>query len=127
MGCFRAPPPWRKTAPLKRPIERSMTFVQNSPDRGPSPKNQNLISKLPRSGPKKSVNSVFFSSLVAWAIRNAIRANRFARSIRNWNPFFYSTSSRFARITQISDSRESLEFPIRANHANQFARITPLR
>ena len=26
MGCFRAPPPWWKTAPLKRPIERSMIF-----------------------------------------------------------------------------------------------------
>ena len=26
MGCFRAPPPWRKTAPLKRPIKRSMIF-----------------------------------------------------------------------------------------------------
>ena len=25
MGCFRAPPPWRKTAPLKRPIKRSMS------------------------------------------------------------------------------------------------------
>ena len=24
MGCFTAPPPWRKTAPLKRPIKRSM-------------------------------------------------------------------------------------------------------
>ena len=24
MGCFWAPPPWRKTAPLKRPIKRSM-------------------------------------------------------------------------------------------------------
>ena len=24
MGCFRAPPPWRKAAPLKRPIKRSM-------------------------------------------------------------------------------------------------------
>ena len=24
MGCFRAPPPWQKTAPLKRPIKRSM-------------------------------------------------------------------------------------------------------
>ena len=24
VGCFRAPPPWRKTAPLKRPIKRSM-------------------------------------------------------------------------------------------------------
>ena len=24
MGCFRAPPSWRKTAPLKRPIKRSM-------------------------------------------------------------------------------------------------------
>ena len=26
MGCFRAPPLWRKTAPLKRPIKRSMNF-----------------------------------------------------------------------------------------------------
>ena len=26
MGCFRATPPWRKTAPLKRPIKRSMSF-----------------------------------------------------------------------------------------------------
>ena len=25
MGCFQAPPPWRKTAPLKRPIKRSMS------------------------------------------------------------------------------------------------------
>ena len=27
MGCFRAPPPWRKTAPLKRPIKRSMILA----------------------------------------------------------------------------------------------------
>ena len=26
MGCFRAPPTWRKTAPLKRPIKRSMNI-----------------------------------------------------------------------------------------------------
>ena len=26
MGCFRAPPPWWKTAPLKRPIKRSMSI-----------------------------------------------------------------------------------------------------
>ena len=26
MGCFRAPPTWRKTAPLKRPIKRSMSI-----------------------------------------------------------------------------------------------------
>ena len=26
MGCFRAPPPWRKTAPLKRPIKRSRIY-----------------------------------------------------------------------------------------------------
>ena len=45
--------------------------------------------------------------LVARAIRNAIRANRFARIIRNRNPYFYSVSGRFARITRISDSRES--------------------
>ena len=27
MGCFRAPPTWRKTAPLKRPIKRSMSLT----------------------------------------------------------------------------------------------------
>ena len=31
MGCFRAPPPWRKTAPLKRPIKRSMKIQQLAP------------------------------------------------------------------------------------------------
>ena len=48
--------------------------------------------------------------------------DRFARIIRNSNPYFYSASGRFARITRISDSRESefpresceSEFPIRA-------------
>ena len=44
-----------------------------------------------------------FLSLVA----RAIRANRFARIMRNWNPILYSVSGRFARITRISDSRES--------------------
>ena len=29
MGCFRAIQPWWKTAPLKRPIKRSMIFDQN--------------------------------------------------------------------------------------------------
>ena len=28
MGCFRAPPPWRKTAPLKRPMNSSMSWGQ---------------------------------------------------------------------------------------------------
>ena len=31
MGCFRAPPPWRKTAPLKRPIKRSMKIATLPP------------------------------------------------------------------------------------------------
>ena len=58
--------------------------------------------------------------MVARAIRNAIRANR---SI---------CANRFARkapifIARQADSHESLEFPIRANHPNRFARITPLR
>ena len=57
--------------------------------------------------------------LVARAIRNAIRANRFARNIRNWNPCFYSVSGRFARITRISDSS------IRANHATKVTLIGP--
>ena len=63
-------------------------------------------------------------NLVARAIRNAIRANRFARIIRNWNPYFYSASGRFARSTRISDSRESPDSresceSIRANHATK--------
>ena len=62
--------------------------------------------------PRFLLNSEGFSlekvgDLVARAIRNTIRANRFARIIRNWNPYFYSTAGRFARITRISDSRES--------------------
>ena len=62
--------------------------------------------------------------LVARTIRNAIRANQFARIIRNWNPYFYSVSGRFARITRISDSRESPDSresckSIRANHATK--------
>ena len=61
------------------------------------------------------------SDLVARAIRNAIRANRFARVIRNCT-YFYSASGRFARIARISDSRESPDSresceSIRANHA----------
>ena len=61
---------------------------------------------------------------MARAIRNAIRANRFARIIRSWNPYFYSASGRFAQITRISDSRESPDSRescelIRANHATK--------
>ena len=43
--------------------------------------------------------------LVARAIRDAIRANRFARIIRIWNFYFYNASSRLARIIRISESR----------------------
>ena len=35
MGRFRAPPPWRKTAPLKRPIKRSM-IVQSHKIKAPT-------------------------------------------------------------------------------------------
>ena len=65
------------------------------------------------------------SGLVARAIRNAIRANQFARIIRNWNPCFYSASGRFARLTRISDSRESPDSreSCESIRANQFARI----
>ena len=37
MGCFRAPPPWGKMAPLKRPIKRSMKFVWRMVSRLVSP------------------------------------------------------------------------------------------
>ena len=61
------------------------------------------------------------TTLVARAIRNAIRVNRFARIIRNWNPYFYSASGRFVRNTRISDSRESPDSRelIHANHDRQ--------
>ena len=54
----------------------------------------------------------------------AIRANRFARIIRNWYLYSYGVSGRFAWITRISDSRElpdshgSCE-SIRAKHATK--------
>ena len=62
---------------------------------------------------------------MARAIRNAIRANRFARIIcAIETPIFCSASGRFARITRISDSRESPDSresceSIRANHATK--------
>ena len=63
--------------------------------------------------------------------RESIRANRFARIIRNFNPYFYSASGRFARITRISDSRESPASresckSIRANHATKISIGKPL-
>ena len=69
-----------------------------------------------------------FATLVAQVIRNAIRANQFARIICNWNPHFYSGSGQFGRITRISDSRESPDLresceSIRANHATKFATL----
>ena len=57
-------------------------------------------------------------TLSGTAIRESIRANH-----SQLKPLFYSVSGRFARITRISDSRES---PDSANRANRFARITPL-
>ena len=50
-------------------------------------------------------------NLVARAIRNAIRANRFARIVET--PLF---------VARQADSHESLEFPIRANHATKMAK-----
>ena len=69
-----------------------------------------------------------YRNLVARAIRNEIRANRFAR-IDSRESFAIETPILKARQ---ADSPESLDFPIRANHpiranrANRFARITPL-
>ena len=78
----------------------------------------------PRRGfsvPSGSLSPRTAASLVARAIRNVIRANRFARIIRNWNPYLYNANRlirpnhsnfRFARITRFArivriDSRES--------------------
>ena len=63
---------------------------------------------------------MFFSALclVARAIRNAIRANQFARIA-----FAIETPIFIARQADSeSDSHESLEFPIRANHATKALR-----
>ena len=35
MGCFREPPPWRKTAPLKRPIKSLCAFLSSCQKEGP--------------------------------------------------------------------------------------------
>ena len=79
------------------------------------------------------LDSATLTTLVARAIRNAIRANRFARiiDIRNRSPYFYSASGRFAQITRNSDSRESPDSresceSIRANHATKLTTHTPL-
>ena len=62
MGCFRAPPPWRKTAPLKRPIKRSMRMDPEIPKRK---------RKIMKTQPEKALFSgcVFFSgSNQGWGI-----------------------------------------------------------
>ena len=74
-------------------------------------------------------NATYGKSLrqsLARAIRNAIRANRFARIDSREKPYFYSASGRFVRITRISDSHESPDSresceSIRANHATKTA------
>ena len=58
--------------------------------------------------------------------RESIRAHH-----SQLNPYFYSASDRFARITRISDSRESPDSresceSIRANHATKIWRIAEL-
>ena len=51
MGCFRAPPPWQRTAPLKRPMKRFMKEfgdkVRVAKDRK---KSQKVSSQNQRSG-----------------------------------------------------------------------------
>ena len=57
--------------------------------------------------------SSIYTTLVARAIRNAIRANRLKDSRESFaveTPIF---------IARLADSHESLEFPIRANHATK--------
>ena len=71
------------------------------------PRNKSNLLFIRESGVRKRA-----VSLVARTIRNAIR------------PYFYSVSGRFARITRISDSRESPDSresceSIRANHATK--------
>ena len=83
-----------------------------------------------------AISMVFFSrfssTLEARATRHVTRANRFARIIRNWNPYFFSASGWFAWITRISDSRESPDSresceSIRANHATKSSTFNPFR
>ena len=68
----------------------------------------------------RSVRGTIGPGLVAQAIRNTIRANH----SKSKPPIFIACQA---------DSHESLEFPIHANHpiranrANRFARIKPLR
>ena len=100
-------------------MQASNVFDQDS---GVGSHTQSKHSKTDRECKKSNIRDS--TCLVARAIRNAIGANRFARIICNQNPYFYSASGRFARITRISDSRESLDSresceSIRANHATK--------
>ena len=55
MGCFRAPPPWRKTAPLKRPIKRFM----RKPERG-------YVRMFPRNEGTFAKTTLNFETVLQW-------------------------------------------------------------
>ena len=100
------------------------------PDRCNHSKFVSLSKNTPGSVPWRSLSlSISFTngkvlSGTGDSPRNAIRANQFARIIRNCNPYVYTASARFARITRISDSRKSPDSresceSIRPNHATK--------
>ena len=69
MGCFRAPPSWRKTAPLKRPIKRSMIIIGRQDTLSKSKLDTELqpiadfLSQTPPSAAKPRTGIFFFESL----------------------------------------------------------------
>ena len=70
MGCFRAPPPWRKTAPLKRPIKRSMMCKEKAS----RPQERMSTPTVVTSSQRKSLHASFTTStnhrhqaqIIAW-------------------------------------------------------------
>ena len=59
---------------------------------------------------------------MARAIRNAIRANRFARIVSGES---FAIETPLFVIARQADSHESLEFPIRTNHATKTGNQPP--
>ena len=52
MGCFRAPPTWRKTAPLQRPIKRSMMSTLRAIQTGLPPEVRQTFPEVRQADPE---------------------------------------------------------------------------
>ena len=111
MGCFRAPPPWRKTAPLKRPIKRSMV---GSPETGDSFWTPNPHIKCTKYEQKYGPQTAEF------ALFSSIWGHILSRCLRIFLPCM-----RGAGVTGVCLRNNSRESGDPREAANRFARIGP--